>query len=177
MFPFVALFIVLYSLFVKGLIGNAGCNTISFGKSNPLDPTYSFLFHNATKIQCFKFDYLSFKALEILFGSSYLVHYLHPTVTKTLSQLTKQSWLLLIWICVTVFNNWKLSMVDSKQMITVWLSVNFIFFSWRELKVICRKLCLDEHSKIQISYMLLFEIGDLEEKSRGFLTQVILLLC
>ena len=64
MFPFVALFIVLYSLFVKGLIGNAGCNTISFGKSD-LDPTYSFLFHNATKIQCFKFDYLSFKALEI----------------------------------------------------------------------------------------------------------------
>ena len=96
---------------------------------------------------------------KFLFGSSYLVHYLHPTVTKTLSQLTKQSWLLLIWICVTVFNNWKLSMVDSKQMITVWLSVNFIFFSWRELKVICRKLCLDEHSKIQISYMLLFEIG------------------
>ena len=64
MFPFVVLFIVLYSLFVKGLIGNAGCNTISFGKSY-LDPTYSFLFHNATKIQCFKFDYLSFKALEI----------------------------------------------------------------------------------------------------------------
>ena len=65
MFPFVVLFIVLYSLFVKGLIGNAGCNTISFGKSYRLDPTYSFLFHNATKIQCFKFDDLSFKALEI----------------------------------------------------------------------------------------------------------------
>ena len=65
MFPFVVLFIVLYSLSVKGLIGNAGCNTISFGKSYRLDPTYSFLFHNATKIQCFKFDDLSFKALEI----------------------------------------------------------------------------------------------------------------
>ena len=51
MFPSVALFI--------------GCNTISIGKSNRLDPTYSFLFHNATKIQSFKFDYLSLKALEI----------------------------------------------------------------------------------------------------------------
>ena len=51
MFPLIALFI--------------GCNTISFGKSNRQDPTYSFLFHNATKIQCFKFDYLSLKALEI----------------------------------------------------------------------------------------------------------------
>ena len=48
MFAFIALFIVLYSLFVKGLIGNAGCNTISYGKSD-YDPTYSFLFHNPTK--------------------------------------------------------------------------------------------------------------------------------
>ena len=43
MFAFIVLFIVLYSLFVKGLIGNAGCNTISYGKSD-YDPTYSFLF-------------------------------------------------------------------------------------------------------------------------------------
>ena len=48
MFAFIILFIVLYSLFVKGLIGNAGCNTIFYGKSD-YDPAYSFLFHNPTK--------------------------------------------------------------------------------------------------------------------------------
>ena len=48
MFAFIILFIVLYRLFVKGLISNSGCNTISYGKSD-YDPAYSFLFHNPTK--------------------------------------------------------------------------------------------------------------------------------
>ena len=42
--------------------------------------------------RCIKGDKVLWRPWQLLFGSSYLVHYLHLTVTKTLLELTKQSW-------------------------------------------------------------------------------------